>query len=285
LSQTCYNLPFGDGQTCAGTDVSPLHFTGKERDTESGLDNFGARFYSASTSRFLSVDPSRSSAQSVTPQSWNRYVYVLNRALIAIDPDGRAVVIVIVKDPRTEGGVGTASVTLLNRAGRTIQSSEALARGGSSNRMAAGGDTPFGVYQYTGSHGGSGTDRLGPQFGTGKIDLEPTAGEALNSGRSDLRMHGGGSDVHDPYEAEQGWEGTHGCVRMQNEDVNSLIGSINALADSGDSTDNIFVGSRGYLTNLALEKGEDGDYSYPELRDALGIKDPQSQAPTMEVPE
>jgi RHS repeat-associated protein len=33
-------------------------FTGKERDSESGLDNFGARYYSSSLGRFLSVDPS-----------------------------------------------------------------------------------------------------------------------------------------------------------------------------------------------------------------------------------
>ena len=56
LYQTCYNLPFGDGQTCAGTDVSPLHFTGKERDTESGLDNFGARYYGSSLGRFMVPD-------------------------------------------------------------------------------------------------------------------------------------------------------------------------------------------------------------------------------------
>jgi len=56
LYQTCYDLPFGDGQTCAGTDVSPLHFTGKERDTESGLDNFGARYYGSSLGRFMVPD-------------------------------------------------------------------------------------------------------------------------------------------------------------------------------------------------------------------------------------
>jgi RHS repeat-associated protein len=33
------------------------HFTGKERDAESGLDYFGARYYSSSMGRFSSPDP------------------------------------------------------------------------------------------------------------------------------------------------------------------------------------------------------------------------------------
>jgi RHS repeat-associated protein len=59
----CTSLPFGDALTChggsgntVGSDVSPLHFTGKERDSESGLDNFGARYDSSSLGRFMSPD-------------------------------------------------------------------------------------------------------------------------------------------------------------------------------------------------------------------------------------
>ena len=33
-----------------------MHFTGKERDIESGLDNFGARYDSSSLGRFMSPD-------------------------------------------------------------------------------------------------------------------------------------------------------------------------------------------------------------------------------------
>ncbi len=33
-------------------------FTGKERDAESGLDYFGARYYASSMGRFMSPDPS-----------------------------------------------------------------------------------------------------------------------------------------------------------------------------------------------------------------------------------
>jgi RHS repeat-associated protein len=52
------SLPFGDNQTITGTcgDISPMHFTGKERDTESGLDEFGARYYASSLGRFMTPD-------------------------------------------------------------------------------------------------------------------------------------------------------------------------------------------------------------------------------------
>ena len=73
-------------------DCPPLFaslFTGKERDTESGLDNFGARYYGSSMGRFMSPDPSGLLAQHPEdPQSWNLYAYARNNPLSNIDPDG-----------------------------------------------------------------------------------------------------------------------------------------------------------------------------------------------------
>jgi RHS repeat-associated protein len=88
LTESCTSLPFGDWLTCTGTDVSPLHFTGKERDSESGLDNFGARYDSSSMGRFMSVDPGDAGAALDAPQTWNAYSYVLNNPLNATDPSG-----------------------------------------------------------------------------------------------------------------------------------------------------------------------------------------------------
>jgi RHS repeat-associated protein len=65
-------------------------FTGKERDSESGLDNFGARYNASSLGRFMSPDPLMASAHVGDPQSWNRYTYALNNPLRFIDPDGMA---------------------------------------------------------------------------------------------------------------------------------------------------------------------------------------------------
>lgn len=91
ICETITNLPFGDGQTTTGTcgDPSPLHFTGKERDLESGLDNFGARYNASSLGRFMSADPKIPNLKHlVNPQRWNKYVYTLNNPLRFVDPDG-----------------------------------------------------------------------------------------------------------------------------------------------------------------------------------------------------
>jgi RHS repeat-associated protein len=63
--------------------------TGKERDAESGLDNFGARYNSSSLGRFMSADPKHVSAHLSDPQTFNRYAYTRNNPLLYVDPDGR----------------------------------------------------------------------------------------------------------------------------------------------------------------------------------------------------
>lgn len=63
-------------------------FTGKERDSETGLDYFGARYYGSNMGRFTSPDPSHDSVRLDNPQTWNRYTYVLNNPLELIDPTG-----------------------------------------------------------------------------------------------------------------------------------------------------------------------------------------------------
>jgi RHS repeat-associated protein len=69
-------------------------FTGKERDSESGLDNFGARYDSSSFGRFMSPDWAAGKPSAVPyaewadPQSLNLYSYVRNNPLERIDADG-----------------------------------------------------------------------------------------------------------------------------------------------------------------------------------------------------
>jgi len=74
-------------------DPSPLHFTGKQRDTESGLDNFGARYNSSAFGRFMSPDWSSAPmgvpyAEFGDPQTLNLYTYVRNSPLARVDVDG-----------------------------------------------------------------------------------------------------------------------------------------------------------------------------------------------------
>ena len=61
-------------------------YTGKERDSESGLDNFGARYNPSSMGRFMTPDPL--GGKLVDPQTLNRYSYVINNPLRYTDPTG-----------------------------------------------------------------------------------------------------------------------------------------------------------------------------------------------------
>jgi RHS repeat-associated protein len=101
----CYDyLPFGrmlsssdnsrSNSSCYPADPdtgfsssTPQKFTGKERDAETGLDYFGARYYSGALGRFMTSDPGPFVV--ADPQSWNRYSYVRNSPLRFIDPKGK----------------------------------------------------------------------------------------------------------------------------------------------------------------------------------------------------
>jgi RHS repeat-associated protein len=62
--------------------------TGKERDSESGLDYFGARYFGSALGRFTSPDPESASASLFDPQRWNAYSYAVNNPYKFVDPDG-----------------------------------------------------------------------------------------------------------------------------------------------------------------------------------------------------
>lgn len=95
LGQTIENesdyYPYG-GERVITSALSDEHykFTGKERDTESSLDNFGARYLSGNFGRFLRPDPNQASGfdHMDDPQSWDGYSYSGNNPLLYTDPDG-----------------------------------------------------------------------------------------------------------------------------------------------------------------------------------------------------
>ena len=63
-------------------------FSSKERDTETGLSYFGARYYSSDLSLWLSVDPMAGKYPSLSP-----YVYCANKPVKLVDPNGEEIVI------------------------------------------------------------------------------------------------------------------------------------------------------------------------------------------------
>jgi RHS repeat-associated protein len=72
----------------SGQDAVRQRFTGYQKDMETGLDFAEARYYNNQHGRFTAVDPLLASGKSANPQTFNRYVYVLNNPLILTDPTG-----------------------------------------------------------------------------------------------------------------------------------------------------------------------------------------------------
>ena len=79
--------PFGEPWSVPSTPGT-RQFAGKERDANSGLDYFGARYYASQTGRFTTVDPGHVGGNIFDPQSWNGYAYARNNPLTYTDPTG-----------------------------------------------------------------------------------------------------------------------------------------------------------------------------------------------------
>jgi RHS repeat-associated protein len=91
--ETCTSYPFGDGLNCTGPDATEHHYTGKERDPESGLDYFFARYVNSNIGRFMTPDWAGAPtavpyATFGDPQTLNLYGYVNNNPNTGIDVDG-----------------------------------------------------------------------------------------------------------------------------------------------------------------------------------------------------
>jgi RHS repeat-associated protein len=101
-------LPWGEEQVFKNTFDNHFKFNGKERDAETALDNFGARFYANAMGRFMSPDWSAHAdpvpyARLGNPQSLNLYSFAWSNPESFSDIDGHApngpVLIDCKKDP------------------------------------------------------------------------------------------------------------------------------------------------------------------------------------------
>jgi RHS repeat-associated protein len=90
--------PFGEEHSInPATIENNERFVGKEKDKETGLQYFGARYMKDKIGRFLSPDPvgpvdektnKTNYAMLTNPQRLNRYAYALNNPYRYVDPDG-----------------------------------------------------------------------------------------------------------------------------------------------------------------------------------------------------
>jgi len=96
-------LPFGERyKETADPEQNKIGFIGKERDIETNLSYFDARYFDDNQGRFTTVDPvapvnpwtSETDYNYLTnPQRLNRYTYGLNNPYRYVDPDGEFVFI------------------------------------------------------------------------------------------------------------------------------------------------------------------------------------------------
>ncbi|HZQ21904.1 MAG TPA: RHS repeat-associated core domain-containing protein [Terriglobales bacterium] len=85
LANTYTYDSFGKLTASSGTLANPFQYTSREFDPETGLLNYRARYYDATTGRFLSEDPVHFNGGGV-----NFYEYVYNRPTTLVDPTGLA---------------------------------------------------------------------------------------------------------------------------------------------------------------------------------------------------
>jgi RHS repeat-associated protein len=85
VSQFVVYLPFGEAliDSHANPDVMPYKFNGKEKDEETGLYYYGARYYNGDDQVWMGVDPLWEEYPGISP-----YVYCANNPVNMNDPDG-----------------------------------------------------------------------------------------------------------------------------------------------------------------------------------------------------
>ena len=111
--QHLHYLPWGEdfiNQRASGYIGARYTFSAKERDSETGLSYFGARYYSSDLSIWLSVDPMSAKYPSLSP-----YVYCANNPIKLVDPNGEEVV--ILNAPQGAGGYGHMAAIIQDKQG------------------------------------------------------------------------------------------------------------------------------------------------------------------------
>ena len=208
-------------------------FTGKERDSETGYDYFGARFFWSALGHWLSVDPLADKYPGISP-----YAYCSWDPINKIDPDGRWSVSVYGHSNRAKYPYALYKVQDNN--GNVIFQTVVKARGTTRNRKKEGGDTPYGRYKQN-------KWRNDPKFGRNDfIDQTYESGEGKGIGTDDRdRMHThGGGDYLDKDGNVIGLKGTRGCFRMADEDLvmmKDITDALESLIPSEHMTSLTFI--------------------------------------------
>ena len=244
VKETISYYPFGSemriqepGQLPQLADAGshPFRFTGKELDRQNGLNmyDFGARWFDvAGVPMWTSVDPLAEKNPSLTP-----YHFCHNDPVNRTDSDGKWDVNVHLAKDRRTNGYGVAVIS--DRNGQEIFRFIVRAEGVKGHdRMKTGGDTPLGTYDIPNNNAWTnGKSRLsyGPND---RLVMNPESGEIVESGRNEIRIHGGRQEIQNPDGTWQRKENaklekTFGCLRASDEDMKTF----KTFTDYLESTD------------------------------------------------
>ena len=152
--------PFGGERAAVSSSANTYKFTGKERDNESGLDDFEARYYSSAMGRFMSPDEFAGGpidavgpadplppgplpyAQISNPQSLNKYAYTYNNPLRYTDPNGHCIwdgcVVEIVAAAVVVGGIAYGLYKVSKKVGEGMKESSEYRKAKQESLEAAG---------------------------------------------------------------------------------------------------------------------------------------------------
>ncbi len=100
---------WGNSRETTGQSDNPFGFTGHEKDDETGLYYFKARFYDPDTGRFIGQDSYLGEGE--TPPSLHRYLYAYSNPTVWVDLDGHL---------STEGASRATLEALKTQTGRTV---------------------------------------------------------------------------------------------------------------------------------------------------------------------
>lgn len=124
---------------------------------------------------------------------------------------------------------GAQSLKVFNCGGQCEWKAEARCWGQHADWTAPNGDTPPGLYRV-----GVVYDTTGEApYGRWCVDLEDLEGQETSHGRAGISLHGGGSGLPSPFAPYQGWQNTHGCVRVQNAILERIVALIKRTRSAG----------------------------------------------------
>lgn len=130
-----------------------------------------------------------------------------------------------------DGNEGAQKLKAFNRDGSIALQCAAHTWGQHANWRQRNGDTPPGKYEVAEIYATPGEAAYG-EYCVDLIDLE---GQESDNGRAGISLHGGGSGLANPFAPRQGWLPTHGCIRVQNEDLKRLVVMIRNAKSMGSN--------------------------------------------------